>query len=38
MAAFRRQPHPPGRVLEWVGGDDVDYLDISTNRLELVPS
>jgi hypothetical protein len=38
LAAFRRNPDPPGQVLEWVGGDDVDYLDICTSRLELVPS
>ena len=36
LTGFSRRPDPPGRVLEWVGGDEVDHLDINNDRMELL--
>jgi hypothetical protein len=38
LAAFERDPSPPGRVLEWICRDDVICLDLSADRVELRPS
>ena len=38
LIQFRRQPDPPGTVLEWVCREDPAYLDLSEDRLELAPS
>ena len=37
LAAFCRAPSPPGRVLDWVGDDDMRLLDLSAERVELTP-
>ena len=36
--AFSRRPDPPGLVLNWVCRDALDYLDLTTDRLDLTPS
>jgi hypothetical protein len=38
LIQFRRQPDPPGTVLEWVCREDPVYLDLTEDRLELAPS
>lgn len=38
IAAFARQPLPPGRVLDWVCRDDLSLLDLHADRLELRPA
>jgi hypothetical protein len=35
---FARAPQPPGRMLHWVCRDNVDYLDLTHNPLEMSPS
>jgi hypothetical protein len=37
LAAFERNPSPPGRVLEWLCRDDVSCLDLTTGTVELRP-
>ncbi len=37
LSAFCRDPSPPGRVLDWVCGDDMRLLDLSADRVELTP-
>jgi hypothetical protein len=37
LAQFHRHPSPPGHVLEWVCRDNLDYLDLTEDRLELNP-
>jgi hypothetical protein len=37
LAQFRRRPDPPGQVLNWVCRDNVDYLDLTQDRLEMNP-
>ena len=34
---FRLRPNPPGQVLEWVCRDDLDYLDLTRDRMEMKP-
>ena len=38
VEAFSRRPDPPGLVLNWVCRDELDYLDLTTDRLDLTPS
>ena len=38
LARFRANPKPPGILLNWVCRDDIRYLDLRTDRLEMVPS
>lgn len=38
LALFRRRPDPPGRVLEWVWRGDSSYLDLTNDRMELLPT
>ena len=38
LARFRVNPDPPGTLLNWVCRDDERYLDLTTDRLEMVPS
>lgn len=38
VAAFSRNPQPPGQVLRWICGDDPNYLDLSGDRVELKPT
>ncbi len=37
LAQFRRHASPPGHVLEWVCRDNLDYLDLTEDRLEMNP-
>jgi hypothetical protein len=37
LGQFRRHPSPPGHVLEWVCRDNLDYLDLTEDRLEMNP-
>jgi hypothetical protein len=37
VAEFSRRPEPPGLVLNWVCRDELDYLELSKDRLELKP-
>lgn len=37
LAQFRRNPAPPGAVLEWVCRENVEYLDFTRNRLSVSP-
>jgi len=37
LAQFRRRPDPPGQVLNWVCRDNLSYLDLTQNRLEVDP-
>jgi hypothetical protein len=38
LAHFRLHPRPPGRVLEWVCRESLDYLDPTQDRLEISPA
>jgi hypothetical protein len=38
LAQFPANPDPPGTLLNWVCRDEVRYLDLTTDRLEMVPS
>jgi hypothetical protein len=38
LARFRRYPDPPGQVLNWVCRDNVDYLDLTQDCLEMIPA
>lgn len=35
---FQKHPFPPGRLLNWVCRDDIGYLDLTTDRLEMTPA
>ena len=37
IAAFEKNPNPPGRMLNWVCRDNMDYLDLTQHREELNP-
>ena len=34
---FRLRPNPPGQLLEWVCRDNIDYLDLTRDRMEMKP-
>ena len=36
--SFAENPRPPGSLLHWVCRDKTQYLDLSTDRLELNPA
>jgi hypothetical protein len=38
VSLFRKAPDPAGVLLDWVCRDNVEYLDISKDRLELTPA
>lgn len=38
LAPFRAHPKPPGTLLNGVCRDDIRYLDLTTDRLELTPA
>ena len=38
VAAFEKNPQPAGVMLQWVCQDDVEYLDLTKDRLELTPA
>ncbi len=35
---FQKNPFPPGQLLTWVCGDNVGYLDITADSLEMTPA
>jgi hypothetical protein len=37
LAVFERNPDPPGKMLNWVCRDNMDYLDLTQHREELTP-
>jgi hypothetical protein len=37
LRQFQEHPTPPGRQLTWVCRDNMAYIDLSTDRLELTP-
>jgi hypothetical protein len=36
--AFEASPEPEGVLLNWVCRDNIDYLDLSEDRLDLTPA
>jgi hypothetical protein len=38
LSAFADNPEPEGILLHWVCRDNIDYLDLTTDRLELTPA
>lgn len=38
LSQFQKRPFPPGQLLTWVCRDNVGYLDITTDRLEMTPA
>ena len=34
---FRLGPNPPGQVLEWVCRDNLNYLDLTRDRMDMRP-
>ena len=38
IAHFAESPRPPGILLEWVCRDDINYLDLTCDRLDLIPA
>jgi hypothetical protein len=35
---FVKNPYPEGQLLQWVCGDNIDYLDLTKDRLEMKPA
>ena len=38
VRAFRKNPDPPGEVLNWVCRDNPDYLDLTDDTISLTPT
>ncbi len=38
LSAFADNPEPEGILLHWVCRENLDYLDLTTDRLELTPA
>ncbi len=38
LVAFAENPEPEGTLLHWVCRDNLDYLDLTKDRLELTPA
>jgi len=38
LSQFQKRPLPPGQLLSWVCRDNVGYLDIASNPLEMTPT
>ncbi|NJM66890.1 MAG: hypothetical protein HC851_15100 [Acaryochloris sp. RU_4_1] len=38
MLKFAANPHPPGILLKWVCQDDIEYLDLREDRMDLTPA
>jgi hypothetical protein len=38
VSAFRKNPNPPGVLLDWVCRDNVEFLDLASDRLDLNPA
>ena len=37
-AHFAKKPEPKGLLMNWVCGDNIDYLDLTQDRLEMKPT
>jgi len=37
LAQFRKNPEPPGQLLAWICCDNIDYLNLAQDRLDLRP-
>ena len=37
LSVFSENPEPSGTVMDWVCQDNMDYLDLTSNRLDLNP-
>jgi hypothetical protein len=38
LAQFAANPEPPGILLQWICRDNIDYLDLTTDRMALTPT
>jgi hypothetical protein len=38
LTSFADNPEPEGILLHWVCRDNIDYLDLTTDLLELTPA
>ncbi len=38
LSAFADNPEPEGILLHWVCRDNIDYLDLTTDRLDMTPT
>ena len=38
ISHFAKNPYPSGILLEWVCGDDINYLDLTQDRVDLNPA
>ncbi|MGB7440108.1 MAG: hypothetical protein WA919_03500 [Coleofasciculaceae cyanobacterium] len=38
LSHFALNPYPEGKLLEWVCRDNIDYLDLTKDRLDLTPA
>ena len=38
VQAFRKNPDPPGMVLNWVCRDNPDYLNLTNDTVSLAPT
>ena len=38
MLKFAANPHPPGILLTWVCRDNIEYLDLTKDRMDLTPA
>lgn len=38
LSKFQKCPDPPGQLLNWVCRDNIGYLDIASDRLEMTPA
>jgi hypothetical protein len=38
LSQFQKHPFPPGQLLSWVCRDNVGYLNIASDRLEMTPA
>ena len=37
LSTFSKNPEPSAEPMNWVCRDDIDYLDLTSNRLDLNP-
>lgn len=38
LGQFQKRPSPPGQLLTWVCRDNIGYLDLTADRLEMMPA
>ena len=38
LSSFSKNPEPPGILLNWVCRDQIEYLDLTKDRLALTPA